>query len=334
MTLTQTAIITKQVITITIIASILGLATFIGYKIWYSYYLSTLPPVEEKEDAKFGILPAIDFPQSTVSSSNFTYLIDTTTGNLPKVGIDSGFEKIIKVYFVIRSYATLLSGEKSQTLAEKFGIKTAPQVLSETSYFFKSDGKSLNVDLDNGNFIYKKEATFSAQESLDDENKLVKDFENILNQLGTLKDDLKNGRSKVVVSKNVAQISFWPGDLDKKIIVTSNFNKSLVNASVIKSADNLENYLFLNFTFWPIDQTTFATYPLKSAEKAFEDLKLGKGIIVIEPTSPKVSITSIYLGYFMPENYHPYLQPIYIFEGPNFVAYTSAISEQYQSGAK
>lgn len=332
MTLTQTAIITKQIITISIIALILGIASFVGYRVWYAYYLSTIPPVEEKPDLKFGNLPPIDFPKTSVSSTNFSYSIDTTTGNLPKVGIDPGFEKFIKVYFVIKPISTLLSSERSQGLAEKFNLLVPADILSETNYLFKENEKSLTVDLDSGNFIYIKESTQSADQKIDDEAKLVRDFQNILNSLGVLKDELKMGRSKVVnLEEGTIQISLWPQAIDNKQIFTPQFNKSLVNGTVLQSTDNLESYLSLNFTFWPIDTTTFATYPTKNADKAFEDLRLGKGVVVIEPVKPQVSITSIYLGYFLSENYNPYLQPIYIFEGPNFVAYVAAISEQSQS---
>lgn len=333
MTLTQTAILTKQIITITVVALILGIVSFIGYKIWYSYYLSTLPPVEEKPDTKFGVLPLPDFPKTSVSSSNFSYSLDTTTGGLPRVGVDPGFEKLVRVYFVIKSYATFLSADKSQALAEKFDIKLAPKVLTETTYEFQQDNKTLLVDLDSGNFRYSKEASASSQESPDTDEKLISDFKRILESLGVLKKELKNGRTKITRlsgDKKLALISIWPEDLDKKPILTSNVNRSQVNAEVSESAASLENYLLLAFSFYQIDNSTFATYPIKSAEDAFEDLRIGKGVIIVEPQNPQVSITSVSLGYFLPENYSPYIQPIFVFEGPQFVAYVPAVSSEFQ----
>lgn len=330
MTLTQTAIIVKQVIVISIIALVLSIVSFIGYKIWYAYYLAHLPPVEEKPDTKFGALPELDFPKGSVSTSNFSYSLDTITGGLPKVGTDSGFEKIVKVYFVTQTFATLLSPDKSQALAEKFGILAPPDILSETKYKFTDKNKTLLVNLDNGNFSYTKQASISASLSLDDDNKLVSDFKQILSNLGVLKDDLKNGRNKVTLST----ISLWPAPIDKKSIFTADFNKSLVNATVLDRADRLDNYLTLHFTYYPIELSTFATYPIKTAEAAFDDLKKGKGVVIVEPPKPQVSVTSVSLGYYLSENYSPYLQPIYVFEGPNFVAYVAAVSEQFQAQAK
>lgn len=348
MTLTQTAILTKQIINITITATVLGVIIFIGYQVWYSYYLSTLPPVEEKPDTKFGILPKPNFPESGVSSSNFSYSLDTVTGGLPKIGQESGFDKLSKVYFVIKPYSTFLSSDKSQRLAEKFNIINPPEILNENTYYFRQDNeqfkKTLAVDLDSGNFNYSKEASSAAVENLDSDNILVDDFKNTLNRLGVLREELRSGASKVIllrVEDNkfiptqeraeaiVAQISLWPQPLDKKPIFTSDVNKSLVHASVVKSATDIENYLSLSYTFFQIDSSTYATYPTKLPEEAFTDLRNGKGVVIIEPEKPQVSITAISLGYFLPDSYTPYVLPIYVFEGPQFMAYVTAISNQF-----
>lgn len=348
MTLTQTAIVVKRSIILSIIALFLGISSFIGYKIWYAYYLAHLPPVEEKPDTRFGPLPQIDFPKGTVSTSNFTYSLDTTTGGLPKVGTDPGFEKIIKVYFITQTFATFLSPDRSAALAEKFAITSPPDRLSEIRFKFRENDKTLLIDLDNGNFSYTREASASGAVSFDDDNKLTSDFKQILANLGALKNDLANGRSKVTLLKTAggelipaqvkseaqaAIISLWPASIDKKAVYSADFNKSLVSAVVLGGADQINNYLSLNFTYFPIELSTFATYPTKTTENAFEDLKTGKGVVVVAPDKPQVSISSVSLGYYLPQNYSPYLQPIFVFEGPNFVAYVSAISGQAEPGA-
>lgn len=349
MTLTQVAAIVRRTIIISIVAIVVGLTSFIGYKIWHAYYLAHLPPVEEKPDTKFGLLPQVDFPKSAVSTSNFTYSLDTATGGLPKVGTDPGFEKIIKVYFVTQTFASFLSADRAQALAGQFGINAVPEILSETRYRFRDQNKSLTIDLNSSNFSYSSEATISAQPNLDDDNKLISGFQQTLTTLGVMKEDLKTGRTKITYLKSAggalastelrseavaAQISLWPANVDKKTIYTSDFNKALISATVLGSADKIENYLILDFIYYPIDFSTFATYPIKTAEAAFDDLKNGKGVIVIEPTNPKVSITAISLGYYLSENYSPYLQPVFVFEGPNFASYVSAVNEQFQSPAK
>lgn len=332
MTLSQTADFTKRFIVVSGIMLFLGIISFTSYKLWHAYYIAHLPPIEEKPDIKFGALPSPIFPSSSVSTSNFSYSLDTTTGSLPKIGVDSGFEKIIKVYFITKSFSTLLSSEKSQNLAEKFNINTNPEILSDTKYLFSGQEKLLTIDLDTGNFSYVNEATISGEISLDKDDKLVSDFKQILSRLGVLTDDLNTGRNKITHLKpelGTSEISLWPQNIDQKIIVGPNFNTSMINTIVTNSPDNLNNYLSLQYINFPIDKTTFATYPTKPSEIAFADLKSGRGVLVLEPTKPAVSITSIYLGYYLSESYSPYLIPIYIFEGQDFVAYVPAIPDEY-----
>lgn len=342
MTLTQTAILVKQIITISIIALVLGLISFIGYKVWYAYYLARLPSVAVKPDNKFGLLPALNFLKSTVSTSNFSYSLDTVTGGLPKVGVDQGFESIIKVYFVTQTFATFLSSERSTNLAEKFNITAPPEILSETKYKFSNSGRTLLVNLDTGNFSYTKEASISGKINVD-ESRLVSGFKQTLSALGAFKNDLQNGKDKITFLKsdgkdfiitankeeaNAVLISIWPAAIDNKPILTADSNRSLIYAITLGESNDLDNYYSLNFTYYPIDTSIFATYQTKTAETAFEDLKNNKGIVIVQPDKPQVSITSLSLGYYLEENYSPYLQPIFIFEGPNFIAYVPAISNQ------
>ena len=234
-----------------------------------------------------------------------------------------------------QTFATLLSPEKSISLAEKFGFTTLPRYLSETEYQFNDGQKNLLVNPDTGNFSYSNESSPSAKDTADDENRLVNDFKSQLSLLGVLKEDLNNGRSKVINldSKGSLQISLWSAALDNKNIYTSDFNKSSVYAVIAYSAGNLDNYKTLNFTYFPVDITTYATYYLKTPADAFNDLKTGKGVVLIEPDTPQVSITSVNIGYFLPEKYTPYLQPIYIFEGPGFMGYVRGINDEYVTAA-
>lgn len=327
MNLTQAAKITRIFIIVFFVTFMLGTSTYIGYKIWYSHYLASLPAPEEKADPKFGVLKLPILPQSDVSSSNYAYTIDTNTGNLPDFG------KITKVFIMPPVTSTLLAGEKSQNLALKFNLDPNPQIISETKYKYQSTSASLTINLDTGNFVYQKEASPSTLETItDNENQLINNFKISLNQLGILNDQLKNGPSVITfldTDKKTALISLWPQDLDKKQILSPYPNKSLVNAKVTKSASDLSNYLSMEVTFWPIDISSYATYPIKSSSEAFDDLRSGNGTIIIVPPSPKVSITDMALTYFQSDQYSPYLQPIYVFTGPNFTAYVAAISNSY-----
>lgn len=340
MTLTQTAIIVKQIIFFTAIFVIISIIAFVGYQAAYNYYISRRPPPEERPDTKFGTLPALDLPPSLAPSSNFTYSLDTVTGNLPRLDQDPGFKKIIKVYFITRPVATLLSPDRSVEFAEKFGITNPPQVLSETLYRFFQEGRTLTVELDTLNFKFANTKVTPSNELLPNDNSLIGSFKGFISSVGASHPDLNEGPAKVTLLKeengqlnptaarseaHYAHISLWPKAIEGKLIYSPKFNVSLISALISGSAASIDNYLSIEYTYWQIDPSTSATYPAKTLEAAYDELKSGQGTVVIAPPSPKVSITAVTLGYFLPEKYTPFLQPIYIFEGPEFVSYVGAI---------
>ncbi|MDO8570445.1 MAG: hypothetical protein Q7R97_02570 [Candidatus Daviesbacteria bacterium] len=329
MTLTQTAILTKRTIVIIIILMIVTISGSIGYSIWNQYRISQIPPVVEKPEMKFGILPPINFPASKVTSSNYGYSLDTVTGNLPET------PKFLKVYFIPQSSVTLLAPEKSIALAKNLGFPEGPESVSANIYKFTNDlGGEMTIDLATGNFTFsasnaEKIATNSAQANLSDKDKMVTDFKNYLALNNLLIDNLKNGKSNVQYNNDnakdstSAQVYLFPINFDNLPIVTPLFNQGLVKAAV--NGPEINQYPRLNYTYWTIDQTTSSTYPLKTAQEAFDELKSGSGFVSIESSQSKVSITSVYLAYLETEEYTPYLQPVFVFEGPDFVGLVPAI---------
>jgi hypothetical protein len=318
MTLTQVATITRRGILIGSILLFLGTIAFVGYQIWYANYLASLPPVEEKPDVKFGSLPSPEFIKSSVSTSNFSYQIATETGGLPDFG------KVIKVYFIPKASATFLAQDKARDLAKKFSIDNPPEASSESQFQFKQDNKRLIIDLNTSNFTYRKDATITAQPASDGQA-LIRNFRDLLSRLSILHPSLKDSPGKY----EGGIIMLWPKDIDGKRIVTGRFRTPLITAVAGDDGDTAEDYTEINFTFWPVDENTFSTYPVKTTATALEDLKTGKGVVVVIPKQTLVSLTSIYLAYYQNESYSPYLQPVFVFEGPNFVAYVPAITDEF-----
>lgn len=335
MTLTETATFTKKLLILSAVLLVILIVGGFGYQAYRKYQLSQIPPVEEKPDVKWGILPKTNLPVSGVSSSNYSYTLDTTTGSVPK-----DLPKLIKVYFVPKLGTTLLSADKAKDLASSFKFTNGPQMLSETKYRFTDDtGGTFTVDLSSGNFKYKRVlATDSAllqDEFIADDSKISTDFKNFLNSKDLLKDQLKNGRSKVLYDKfpqteNLsATISLWQEDVDKLEIITDKFTTGLIKGVMTKFQNELQKFLELDYTFWQVDQTNFSTYPIKTGDVAFAELQAGQSAVVIEPLKPRVSITKVSLAYFLSEDYPQYLQPVYLFEGDHFAAMLPAIIDTY-----
>ncbi len=349
MTLTQASILTKQVVFLSITLSVLGLVSFVGYQMWRVYYLSSIPPVEETADAKFGLLPQPQFPSSNASSSNFTYSLDTATGNTPTLGQDDNFPKLIKVYFISQPYTSLLSSERIKKIASEFGLTTEPTISADVEYNFEDGAKKLKINLDSGNFVYANDASISASEKLDEDQQLLTGFQRILTNLDFFKPELTEGKKQIILLKEDgfdliptqarseakgALISLWPANIGSFALVTPKFNQALINAVLMYSANDLANYQSIDYTHWAIDQNEFGTYELKEPAVAFDELKSGKGTIIIEPNKPQVSINSVQIAYYLSSTYSPYLLPIYVFEGPQFVAYLPALKEKHLQPAQ
>lgn len=329
MTLTQVAIITRRGIIAIIALIFLSIIGAIGYRVWYDYYISTLPPVEQKPDLKFGVLPKINFPKTVVSSANYSYSIDTETGSFPQM------QKIIKVYFIPRAnIVSLLAPDESQKLAASFGFTSPKEVQSPINYQYTNEsGSSFIIDLTTGNFNYQKNiATSSAtlDKTFSNQTDLAQSFKDFLKDKGKLNDDLASGRNKVVYDKLIptnatsAEISIWPSNFDGLQILTSSPNSALIKSTALNT-EAADRYSNLNYTYWQIDKNTFATYYLKPVDKAFAELQSGLGYVSVESPSSKVSIAKVSLVYYESEEYAPYLQPMYVFEGPNFKALVPAI---------
>jgi hypothetical protein len=151
---------------------------------------------------------------------------------------------------------------------------------------------------------------------------------------------LNEGQAKVSYNKlkqsesTEANISLWESDIVdgegetaiRYPIVTPEYNQGLVRGVVTKYQTAGNKYISLDYIYWPIDITQFATYPIISVKDAYEKLQNGEGVTVLPYSQSTISIEKVYLAYLLPQDYIPYLQPIYVFQGPNFVAYVQAIT--------
>jgi hypothetical protein len=100
---------------------------------------------------------------------------------------------------------------------------------------------------------------------------------------------------------------------------------------LVASGINQLQVVSANFTHQTInlDQEQPATYPIKSADKAFSELTDGKAYIAANPTNDsQIFIKNVYLAYYAGDKTQNYLMPIIVFEGAKgFYAYVSAVDD-------
>lgn len=331
MTLTETAVFTKKALVFAVFIFIFLLLCWGAYA-YYIKFIYKPPVIEEIPNLNFGVLPRPNLPKTITDSSSFTYTLDTATGSVP-----TDTPKVFKVYSIAQLATDLLALDRAKDLSVNLGFNRTPQMLNSTEYRFLSDkGGDLTINLDTGNFRYERPlATDSAnldnRESFLKEARLSQQFKSYLSQKSLLKKELEDGKTKVEynINKFSAKISLWQEDIDKTPIVTGTFSEGLIKAIVSQQSEEAKKYILLDYIFWPIDLENFATYPLKKADEALKNLESGNGTVITSPKSSAVSVTKIYLAYLLTKDYTPYLEPVFVFEGTDFVAYVPAVTDKY-----
>lgn len=332
MTLTQAAVLTKKGIAGSIIFILFAVLCLVAYQLIYTnLYLPHRKPVEIPPNRTFGSLPRPQLTGLNISSSGFTYTIDTTTGALPE-----GLPTVMNVYFVPQLGTTLLAPDNASKLANSLGFTNGPNVVNTTQYHFTDPrGGEIVIDLESANFSFNRPVDKSASydQLLPDSDQIVSNFIGFLSDKGLMKDDLRGGRSTVLFNhtsyrdSDTAIVSIWPKDLNGFKVVTPQFKESNIRAAVTRSTDDSSRYIQMQYTYWAPDQTTFGTYGIKPITQAFQELQNGKGTVVEAPSGQNALITDAYLAYYEPETYSPYIEPIYVFSGKSFAAYVPAITD-------
>jgi hypothetical protein len=339
MTLTEASALTKKGMIVSALTLFVIFATWGIWHYYYNYiYLPSLPPVIEQPTLIFGPLPKIAFPESNVASSNFSYALNTETGGLPEET-----PRLFKVYSVAQLATDLLALDRAKSLAGSLAFNRTPHAISATQYKFNDDknGGELIVDLDTGNFKFKRNVATESGESFERIEEFINDgsqgkaLKSFLSSKGLLKDQLDQGRTTAQYNNQVKKdstlvtVNLWQEAIEDYPIVTPKFKEGLIKAVGSRNANSDKKYISLDYIFWPVDLENFGTYPIKTADEAFEELKSGEGFVAVEPRTSNVSLTKVYLAYYLAEEFSNYLQPVYVFEGPEFAGFVPAIKSEF-----
>ena len=124
-------------------------------------------------------------------------------------------------------------------------------------------------------------------------------------------------------------VSFFQADKDEMKIVYPGGDISPMNL-VIGSGERDAEVLNARFFYQKISEES-ATYPIKTSEEAFDELKNGKGHIINHTgNNLNIVIKNVYLGFYAEGKQQQYLMPVIVFEGNNnFKAYVSAVRNEW-----
>ena len=291
----------------------------------------------------FGKLPSTYFPESI--EKNFTYEVDTISGELPNL------YPTAKVYKMEQQEPDILAVQKASEKVSRLGFKSRPQQISDFVYLWNDSSiPAKNLILNTKLSEFNLTSSFLEHEDLlsgknfTNQNEPISEAKSFLKTLKFYPDDLDDEKTQVefsildngkitpstrVVSSNLATVYFFQKDIKEIPIVYPQGKKSSMKL-VIGSGRLFGQVLDAKFTHQKIlDESS--TYPIKTTTVAFDELKNGNAYIVSHNgTDNKILIKKVYLAMYSEGRIQKFLTPVIVFEGNNdFMAYVPAITNEW-----
>lgn len=345
--LTEAAYYTKKILKY----GSIGLTTFLLLRAIFltaiSWWKKTHPPPPPPPTLSFGKIPAIKFPVQETKPPFYPRL-ETIDNRLPN------FPPTVKVYFIPQQTSNLFAWEKAKSWAKQLGFQQEPETPDPYTFIFKSQGfpqTTLKMDVLNGNFTlsydYLNDLTLVGLKNAPRQEQAIGEAKGFLQRAGVLTSDLASGNQEAIYLRfeppnlepaialseaDLTLVNFFRADIEGIKVMPPNPKKSLVSVLISGSDSPQKRILEVNYTHFPINETIFATYPLKDINQAWNQLQKKEAYLANfgQNYDSQVTIRKIYLAYFDPPDEQKFLEPIYVFEGDrDFLAYIPALDPQY-----
>ncbi|MGB4966337.1 MAG: hypothetical protein WBO77_04510 [Microgenomates group bacterium] len=295
----------------------------------------------------FGPLPAPVFTHKLDYPVGGTYELDNIEGR-PISATDSA-----QVFFIPPKSPRFSYLQNIYTMAKNAGFNTerTPHSLQDTTAVFDDGTQRLSIDITYFNFSYKYSYERSAltfiNPQITDETTIKDRAIRYLQQLGKYPPELAAGTQHIVYMRyntdlkefevvkdpqdaNVVEVDFFGPDVlegagEYPIVSPKYFTSE--NYVVMSMSGLSPKILKAQIKFFEKDEANTGVYPLKTGDEAWAEFNTGNGTIVSPGgESYPIKIKKMFLGYFEPDTYQPYFQPVYVFLGDNnFAAYVPAV---------
>lgn len=343
-TLTETAYHARRIIKYGTILLILLIILRITWAVGYRVYRIIVPPKPPPPTVAFGRLPTLPFPEK--ERGKFSFSLQTPTGELPE------FPPSVNVYFMPQAAASFLDLDNATLITRRLGFTGESKALSETIYRFEHPSAPASIDMNIVNKTFSLNYNLSASPELlnvrpQSTQRALQAVHSFLSGAGLLPPDLASGEPKFEFIKvsppnlvpaislseaNFIRVNLFRQDYDGLPVLTPDRNKSNVWFFVSGSNSRGKQIIAGEYHYFPVDLERSATYPIKTAQQAWDELLEGGGYIASAPTSgeSQITIRRVYLAYYDSGQAQEFLQPIVVFEGDdNFSAYVPAVTAEY-----
>ena len=311
-----------------------------------AYWKKLPPPPPPPPDVKWGKLPKLIFPQK--DQPTLKYILETRTGGLP-----SKMDTQFKVYFMPIRKPNLLAYDSSKAVANRLDFIEEPKKLSETDYRWDTAfpvASSLTMNVITGAFVmdrkWQDDPTYATPNLIYSDAKAVDRTKNILSRLELLPEDVKDGdftrsylraeNGQLVSAPSGSQAHFirvnlYRTPVEEVEVVNPRSDKGLISAILAMQREDDKQFIYLDYSYFPVDLENSAVYPLITPAEAWQRMQTGAGFIAnIKPGVESTTVREVYLGYYDSDIPQQFLQPVYVFEGDEeFIGYVPAIADAW-----
>jgi hypothetical protein len=283
-----------------------------------------------KPDYAFGVIPKPTIPMN-ITSRGISFVLDTVDGKLPTL------PSILATYQTDPLLADILGPERGTQLASSFGFPEGPVVLDSQTYKYtnhQNPYQSMTVNIGTQNFILSSDygsGMFSGPAPSNSSQDLIDRARRFLQSHNMLPKELETSTATVsyrkisgsgtvgadsIDSANFARVDLFRSNVNSYPIVGPMTDQALVYVG-LKPFQQISAITELHYTFWPYFSDKKGLYPLLPVDQAFKNLQDGQASL-ISPESvnfKQVNVKSISIAYYQDDNYEPYLEPVYLFDG-------------------
>lgn len=289
----------------------------------------------------FDKLPDINFPQNNVDKK-FTYIIDTKSGNLPS------FPDRVNVYDIISPTPNFLDLSRAQEKVLAIGFKGKGSLISDTLYQWSEDAppfRQIKYDILSLDFSFT--SNFMSDPDVlsgnPDEASSISIAQSFFSDFNSFPIDIDTVKTKTTIlsisnsdlvpaekpsTANIVRVDFYPKDVDNIPLFFTHPPYSLINV-LISDRELGTKIVEANFSHKNLG-TKSCTYSIKTADKAFLELKSQKAYLASFPkTGQEIPVKDAFLAYYVSENPQKYLIPVIVFKGDGFYAYVRAVTDEW-----
>jgi len=346
--LTQAAFYTRKIVKIgglLIVALLVGRVVLkSGSHLWQQAHPAPPPP----PTVGFGKIPKPIFPPNGETPA-MTYQLETKQGELPETAATG------RVYFVAQKSINLLDLDRARQQAKTMGFYNEPEKVSDEIYHWLGNNApmtTLEMNINNGSFQfqydYANDPEIRNYKNLPTDEQAGQEAKRFLDSHGLKTDSLNQGRQEIEYlalvnsqlepvssfsEANFVRVKLFRRDLDQLIVLPPNPQKALVSFLFSGSRELNKRIVEIRYHTAPVEEEIFETYPLMTAQQAWEKLRQGKAYLASlgQNQAGPIIIRWVYLAYYESDQPQLYLQPVFVFGGDrNFFAYVPALDPQWQ----